>query len=510
MADEALRSHCFCWYTRIEKIAVIPRVQLSPASEGHCDAISLLMSNGASVSAVNEEGGTSLHLAAMFDHCDAIVLLLSKGASVNANYKATPSLLRKPTIVQTNHYANRTEFQQDNQNALLYSLLNISDRDKNLTIPCAMELISRGIEWSDAHTEQANQAIQQQDKNESVRHQQLAMLATIELWVKQREEGHKLTELPDEVYKRGADDVLTFFNSIKASSSLVYRKTLFVVGPSTWGKKSLIKSLTTRTSTLEDADHRTIGIDLFSWKFDNTTDTGERTTYDVSIWDLAGQDEYHSSNSLFYSKRTMYLVCVNLRAYKDMLDREGLMDRPGVVHPRMDAFVNHNIYRWIRAELIMADLMGRLKRKEVRKLKAIDQVRQKLREECRRSTSKEEDPTALRQQMAELDARYTRRPKYLSQRLVFASSADLSGIDDLRKVIEEAIHSCGTCFLMPDTYLNLNAYLKETVRDAEADITNGERIRETIVQSTELQHSCWLNRAYRCPTRLKLTTALHV
>ncbi|TMW58132.1 hypothetical protein Poli38472_011720 [Pythium oligandrum] len=175
------------------------------------------------------------------------------------------------------------------------------------------------------------------------------MLAAIEFWVKQqREEGHELTELPEEVYMRGAVDVRAFFNSIKASNCLVYRKKLFVVGPSTWGKTSLIKSLTTRTSTLEDADQRTIGIDLFSWKFDNTNDTGERKTNDVSIWDLAGQDEYHSLHSLFYSKRTMYLVCVNLKAYKDMLKRENLMDRPGAVHPRMDAFVNHNIYSWIR------------------------------------------------------------------------------------------------------------------------------------------------------------------
>ncbi|TMW59759.1 hypothetical protein Poli38472_004828 [Pythium oligandrum] len=260
--------------------------------------------------------------------------------------------------------------------------------------------------------------------------------------------------------------------------------------------------------------------------------------YEVSIWDLAGQDEYHSSHSLFYSKRTMYVVCVNLKVYVDMLKQEELMDRPGVVHPPMDAFVDLNIYRWIRnicarhpesefvfvgtksdlvghdgmtAEIIMADLMARLKRKEARELKAIDQARRKMREKCLvTTTSKDEVTTVLRRQLAELDARYSRRPKYMSETLAFASSANLNGLDGVRNVIEEAIRSCGSCFLMPDTFLALNTHLKEIVRGAEANIANGACIRETIVQSTELQSALLIDSSLQINDPTEITTALHV
>ena len=51
---------------------------------GQTAAATLLIENGASLSATNNDGSTALHTAAFFGHPDTVTLLLEHGAEVNA------------------------------------------------------------------------------------------------------------------------------------------------------------------------------------------------------------------------------------------------------------------------------------------------------------------------------------------------------------------------------------------------------------------------------------------
>lgn len=126
-----------------------------------------------------------------------------------------------------------------------------------------------------------------------------------------------LSDIPAEVYKRGADDIQSYFKSVGGATEYTqFRKRLCVVGQSTWGKTSLIKRLTTDVATTEAEDNRTMGVDIYSWSFESYSRPTPSLPdqYDVSVWDFAGQDEYQSMHTLFYSKRTMYVMCINLKS----------------------------------------------------------------------------------------------------------------------------------------------------------------------------------------------------
>ncbi|KAG7385901.1 Ankyrin repeat domain-containing protein 44 [Phytophthora pseudosyringae] len=131
------------------------------------------------------------------------------------------------------------------------------------------------------------------------------------------------------------------------SEKLLYRCKVCVVGPSRWGKTSFIKSFTSGAPTLESIDVRTVGIDLFPWSFDLETDAGD-CEYQVSFWDFAGQEEYRAAHTLFYSSRTLYLLCINLdRYHKALLAATDSMDQT-VDDRMMDAFAETHIFRWVR------------------------------------------------------------------------------------------------------------------------------------------------------------------
>ncbi|TMW58133.1 hypothetical protein Poli38472_011721 [Pythium oligandrum] len=97
----------------------------------------------------DEDGLFPVHLAAMYGHCNAIALLLSNGASVSASNLSrwTPRIvlrLRCDHVVAVKRSGCECSW-SDNQHALMYSLLNISTEINNITTFCAMELITRGI-----------------------------------------------------------------------------------------------------------------------------------------------------------------------------------------------------------------------------------------------------------------------------------------------------------------------------------------------------------------------------
>ena len=156
-------------------------------------------------------------------------------------------------------------------------------------------------------------------------------------WTKQQNSGQELIDIPNEVFNRGSEAIDIYFNEIEKSQNRIYRSRICVVGPSGWGKTSLVKSLISGVPEQVPEDNRTIGIDQFQWNFNivkENIDLNEASTiesnvlneirnteyHQVSFWDFAGQDMYKGAHSIFFSSsRTLFLICVNLQVYEKIL-----------------------------------------------------------------------------------------------------------------------------------------------------------------------------------------------
>ncbi|KAJ0398646.1 hypothetical protein P43SY_009941 [Pythium insidiosum] len=172
-----------------------------------------------------------------------------------------------------------------------------------------------------------------------------AVQLCLQVWWRQKDDGTELTEPPDEVLVQGAMSVQTYITALTASSSPTYRHKVCVVGPTTWGKTSLIKSLTRKKVTLEKIDRRTVGIDLFGYEFGATGASGDTEKHEVMFWDFAGQDVYHAAHSVFFSKRTVFLMAIDLPAYAARLPEPNERCHPS--EPRIRAFVDECILYWV-------------------------------------------------------------------------------------------------------------------------------------------------------------------
>lgn len=343
-------------------------------------------------------------------------------------------------------------------------------------------------------------------------------LEVVNGWADQHDHGEEMLDPPQEIFEAGVEDIRAFFKSLRkhrgdnehgggndSGTTSRYRKKICVVGPSSWGKTSLIKSLTTNIQTLEDTDKRTIGVDLFTWKFAKsvpTTGTSasrwNHRVYDVSIWDFAGQDEYQSVHTLCYSKRTLYVVCINVKAYADVL----LGSAPADIHhdATVDAFFDANIYSRMRAicvhepesefafvgtkldlitysrdtiDRIEADVTQRLAARErdvLRQLKeAIVELELEIDETARSKHASDETDgvghgIGLSSRIAGLTALQTKRPRILSYQLNVMSSRNLTGADTVRLALEDLIVSSNTSFIMPPDFLELSAYIHNKVQ----------------------------------------------
>lgn len=237
-------------------------------------------------------------------------------------------------------------------------------------------MCSRGAEWdtscderlsegrSRAHdaleeskkknTEAAVEELQQELREELK--WRLGLRACVEYWMEERRMSvQRLTDIPIEEIKRGKDAVQTFLTNMEETSAeeVVYRRKICVVGPGEWGKTSLVKSLTSMQPSLVHKDDRTIGIDLMPCHFEHTVELQGSAPvvrrYEVTFWDFAGQDIYQVAHSLFYSKRTLYLICVDLEAYASALREADATPSLRQGEAIISRFVRHHVFRWVRS-----------------------------------------------------------------------------------------------------------------------------------------------------------------
>ncbi|DAZ94561.1 TPA: hypothetical protein N0F65_004177 [Lagenidium giganteum] len=470
------------------------------------DMVELLLEHGAAVNASNSSGDTPLHCALFESGCDVVQLLISNGADVNALNNASGVLLQ--AMFGGNRLLQSSQERLEFLRYLVESGFNLSEEE---TLQCDDESVPVGE------------------------------LTAITEWIKQRNNGlHQLTALPVEVFDRGPRDIEIYFKAVYQTKKSLhdfvqYRSKVCVVGPSKWGKTSFIKTFTSNQATLEEEDQRTIGIDLFTWKFDTTTNHADEE-YTVTLWDFAGQDEYQSAHTLFFSRRTLYVLCVNLQAYAQALEQSETTDDPDAA---MDEFVEMHLYHWVRVicahfpeskfvfvgtkldligfdtdkvRAITGDLLARIATKEQDVLDAIERDIEALNEETPVDNTQGHTLfRAVNERKATLEGMKKSRPQFLSTRIHTISSADRHGIDELRLRLEQYVVQSGTGFAMPPIYAQLHAHLRDKATSVPLSSSGiKEVVNNTFIAVPTLLNQLQEQEAFAAITADELTAMMHV
>ncbi|KAJ0405161.1 hypothetical protein P43SY_001366 [Pythium insidiosum] len=423
------------------------------AEAGHVEVMRELVDLGADVDARALNDSAPLHAAAICGRLNAVTFLLSAGATLLARTAATLHRAAFGGHVQVIALLVEKGISVDDKDgggATAFSSA-FSMRDASKALLTARELVRLGGTM-DIEAEGTLQSAAGEDALETMR-------VCLDHWARNLAENKALETIPVEAYQRGVGAVRTYLQDLETSTSAVYRHKVCVVGPSTWGKTSLIKSLTREASTLETVDTRTVGIDLFSWTFEMPC---EPATHEVTFWDFAGQDIYHTAHTLFFSQRTLFIVVVDLAAYASVLATAN--ERVTVAEARLDAFVAANVIHWLR--LIFA--------------------RQPEATVVFVATKKDRvDPEAVREILADLAIRLRKWARNLdthsvscfdlSDRLLRAlseclptTSADIESISALQDYLRQSILKSQQGFLMPDKF----SRVLDSVSKARGSIEN--------------------------------------
>ncbi|KAL4124261.1 hypothetical protein PRIC2_010098 [Phytophthora ramorum] len=274
--------------------------------------VKFLLGRGADVAAEDKTGRTALHFAACFSNTTTISMLLSRGAKVDALDKAGNNPLSNMISAQQHELDNES-------------------------IAVAQLLCSRGSKPMLSASVQS-----------SLREHQLGLLVCARYWHECFKKGKSLLNVSSNFIKGGETAVRTYLDELENTpdGDIVKRCKLCVIGPSTWGKTSFVKSVTEGARLVVDQDDQTIGIDRFSFTF-----RSEEERYDVTFWDHAGQDIYQVSNPLFFSEKTVYLLCVDFGVYA-----ERLVEMVALRMVNGDEFMNRffevNVLHWLRLVLL--------------------------------------------------------------------------------------------------------------------------------------------------------------
>ncbi|TMW69721.1 hypothetical protein Poli38472_001877 [Pythium oligandrum] len=488
---------------------------------GHVELFRDLLSRGGSVSAVDQDGLSVVHIACGSGRVELLKELAKHGADLNKPAQTGDSPLH---LASQNHHVDTVQYLLDQgcsvhvtnkagKTPLSLSLQWRPDtHDFYAVLETVCALMSSGAVYVDST-----------ENYPSVRKMYEEDIATIPIcvqhWSTEQQRGKKpVTRVPSEVFERGPTAVETYLREIDASDedALILRRKVCVVGSSKTGKTSLVKSITSMNPTLVDEDDRTIGIDLFHLEFPEelTSDTSDRTkkNHSITFWDFAGQEEYHVAHTLFFSRRTLYLLCVDVSAFGQVFDKSQDCEDEDEAESMIDAFVKERVWRWFRlifarqpeAEFVLigtkADAFendaGRLKEIEGEVFRVLDEYKVAFKSEMQREME------ALRAKSAEEDgpsdqdegriANLKRLQVQLEDSLPSSWSTlnvcDVGSIEHARSAIENAVTKSNRSFLMPDKYSRVLDKVKE-LRMEKPHQSTKNRIKQCFVSLTDLRRT---------------------
>ncbi|KAJ0408579.1 hypothetical protein P43SY_008926 [Pythium insidiosum] len=307
----------------------------------------------------------------------------------------------------------------------------------------------------------------------------------LELWQRQRHQETEIAEIPEEVLSGGATSIQTYISALTESTASTYRHRICVVGPTTWGKTSLIKTLTRGACVLEAIDKRTVGIDVFVHPFESIGATGPSEKHELNFWDFAGQAVYHTAHAVFFSRRTVFLLVVDLKKYEEKLAESA--ERDSISEPRIKAFVDETILHWLRLIFTRLPeatvLFVATKMDCVQDTASISLIQSDLAVRVRAWCDEQPGDDVGRGSAA---ATWFQRQQTLVTAVdtwLTSSSADAASITTTRQRLQERIVACKKGFAMPDSYASVRDMIRS--RDAPSGTSLSDRVRSIFVMKQE-------------------------
>ncbi|POM64724.1 Hypothetical protein PHPALM_19712 [Phytophthora palmivora] len=470
---------------------------------GHTGAVSLLLQHGADVAAIEKDGMTALHCASVNGHKEVVSMLLQHGADVAASdndgltvlHHAVTTGSTKMVSLLLGNGADAHAFTKEGHNALSHMILVKHDNPDDDYLAVVRLLCSQ------------KQKIKLPSSTQTppLEKHQLGMVACAQYWQDRHEYNEPLLKVPSEVVKNGDDAVKSYLADLEKMDA---SQKICVVGPSTWGKTSLIRSMAEGVPVDISLADRMTGIDLFSLRFLVVENETEKRHHDVTFWDFAGNDVYHLAHAVFISKCTLYLVCIDLHAYDNMLkeadakvNSEKSMLEPERIKQR---FFEEQILRWMVLILLRQPdaqfkLIGTkrdLVSDDISRIAVVKDVKRRLNIflDGRDATGKmsADVVSSLRKEfnLADQDSTGNITPdafnflrKELSQELVTAGRGN---VESAKEAIKGAvINNRGLSFKMPATYTKVLEHIKYLRRGA-ATRTQQTQMREVLMPVNKL------------------------
>ncbi|TMW59270.1 hypothetical protein Poli38472_004339 [Pythium oligandrum] len=464
------------------------------SSEGYLDVVRLLLGHEAcDVNPSDKDGRTALHSASSNGEAEVVRALLNRGLNPNLQDKDghTPLAL----CFQLKH------------------LLWMSDKEQGFwdALEITHALLSSGVTYDGP-----SEIFSSVDEH----HRDLAAIISmcVRHWTEeQRRKKRSLTAVPFEVFKRGSKAVETYLAEFDASDEkdLVWRRKVCVVGSSKAGKTSLVKSITSMAPRLEEEDDRTIGVDLFRLDFTDdvkSNPTIERKFHAVTFWDFAGQDEYHVAHTLFFSRRTLYLLCVDVGAFDEVVREAETCEDEDEAESLVLAFVQEYVWRWFRmifarqpdAEFVLiatkTDALGsnvesRLKDLENELIMVVTELKQTYKNEIQREidvwrerpVNDEAEPSSD-ERIKSLQSLQVQLELSVPSSWTGVNVRKPSSIQRARACIEDVVKQSGRSFVMPDKYSRVLHQVEELRRKARQTMMKN-RIRQSFLPLPDLVKS---------------------
>ncbi|KAE9007697.1 hypothetical protein PF004_g9702 [Phytophthora fragariae] len=337
-------------------------------SSGNLEMAKLLLGKGADVAAKDDDGRTALLDAACYKNTEIVRLLLELKASITAVNKTGRTVLHFAACYSNTKMVELLWSEAVEKNAV--EKVDAMDERGNNPLGHMIAALQHDIDDESVAVAHylCSKGSQPKLQVSALKEHQLGLIAIAQYWHRCYGAGKPLMRIPLEAVRSGESGVESYLVASEntAAGGFVYRSKICVVGPSTWGKTTLVKSVRDEVASAVDKGDHTIGIDLFSMRFeggisaepgddeDSTSDdkrTPIRNLHDVTFWDFAGQDIYQVTHALYFSKRTLYLLCINLEAYVEKIRAKGQLS--SVIGNRlMQRFFEENVLRWMRLVLL--------------------------------------------------------------------------------------------------------------------------------------------------------------
>ncbi|TMW69647.1 hypothetical protein Poli38472_001803 [Pythium oligandrum] len=531
------------------------------ASEGNAAVVQVLLNNGANASAANEDGYTVLqaaavggsieaieallahdadpctldndgwnvlHFAAFNEETEALKFFLNRGMDANTSsnegntpvhaaarshhYRGVDALIGKGCHLNLRNKSGKTPLnlcvQWHEEVAELYA--SDEGEDDFLSIlQTAYSLMSRGATYEAVPGDFTPTSSKYQDQAKIVE-------LCVKHWAEEQKRGKKtITQLPPEVFMRGVKAVQTYLDEINASSDsdLVLRRKVCVIGSSKTGKSSLIKSITTMEPILVAEEDRTIGVDLHHLEFVEVGDgTAPAKNHQITFWDFAGQDEYHVAHTLFFSRRTLYLLGIDTKAFAEVVDASRECDDDDEAEAMIDAFVKERVWRWFRlvfvrqpdAEFVLVATKVDALATEPQRVKELEGTLMGILQEYKSAFDREvneemkcletrkesvyftADESTLSARIDHLEHMRTRLNESLPTSWLPLDVTKANSIQDARFLIERVVTQSDRSFLMPDKYSRVLEKIQE-LREEPPHQSTKARIKQLIVPLPELR-----------------------